>query len=146
MYETKRVSIKIPPTKLMTPNNPNPHKAKAAINITKTSLLIKLFFKQMGEIMTDIPRMSKILAMLLPIALPMAISGDPSRIALIETVISGIDVPNPMITELTSILEILRFLAMQTDPLTKNSPPKNKANNPAIMINVLSMPKNPHSF
>lgn len=96
--------------------------------------------------MTDIPRTSKILAILLPITFPIAISGKPSSIAFIETVISGIDVPNPTTTELTNILEILRFFAIEIEPLIRDSPPKNKINNPDIIMNVLTIITEPHYF
>jgi hypothetical protein len=55
-------------------------------------------------------------------------------------------VPNPTTTELTNILEILRFFAIEIEPLIRDSPPKNKINNPDIIMNVLTIITEPHYF
>lgn len=89
-----------------------------------------------GYIIADIPRINKILAMLLPTTLPIAISGVPLNIASTETVISGIEVPKPTIIELTNILEIFKCLATDIEPFIKASPPKYKIINPDIIVTI----------
>jgi len=89
-----------------------------------------------GVIRADIPSINKIFAILLPITFPTAISGVFFNMASTETVISGIDVPKPTITELTKILEIFKCLATDTAPLMSASPPKYKIIMPDIMATI----------
>lgn len=131
------INIIAPSKKPIIPKKPSKHKIIVEMSMTRTSFLFRSsFFRQIGDIVAATPRTSKILAILLPITFPMAISGESLRTAPIETVISGIEVPKPTMTELTNILEIFKFLATDIEPAIKDSPPKYKITNPNNMLKM----------
>src|SRR3989344_1082861 len=82
--------------------------------------------------MAESPRISRILAMLLPKILPMAISVLPWMLAKILTINSGADVPNATMVSPITKAEMPNFLAIDEAPSTKKSAPLTRKANPAI--------------
>ena len=92
------------------------------------------------------PRISKMLVILLPITFPKTISELPLARALIETANSGALVPKATIVNPMSILGTLKFKAVEEAPSTKISAPlirkiKPSINNKIFNIKIHHTPK-----
>ena len=85
-----------------------------------------------GMIIADIPSTSNILAILLPITLPIAKSGEPSNAAKRFTINSGADVPNETTVSPITSGEIFSFNAKDDAPLTIDSAPPIRIAKPRI--------------
>lgn len=84
-----------------------------------------------------IPKTNPILAMLEPITLFIAISGDPFKAALRLTSSSGADVAKDTTVMPMTILEMFSLKDNATDDLTKNSPPTTKSVSPKTIQTML---------
>jgi len=72
-----------------------------------------------------------------PITLPKAISGLTLSADLILTINSGADVPKEITVIPITNEEMLNFLAIPIEPLTKNSPPTIKVAKPSNKNNIV---------
>jgi hypothetical protein len=92
-------------------------------------------------IMAEMPRISRMLAMLEPTTLPTAIPGDPAQAADREVRSSGIDVPKPSTTAPTTAIGSRIRVAKATPPRTRPSPPPSSRTSPdTIMIASIARP------
>ena len=80
------------------------------------------------------PRIPNTLKMFEPTILPIATSAFPFNAPRKLTVISGIDVPTPMIAAPMTKSDTLYFLAMDTAPVTRKSAPKTMPTRETIKI------------
>ena len=84
------------------------------------------------------PRTSPIFPIFEPITFPKAISGKPSKAALILTIISGAEVANETTVKPTIIFEMLSLNESPTDDFKSQFPPITRSNSP-ITINTKSI-------
>src|SRR3989344_1881722 len=85
------------------------------------------------------PRISRILAMLLPRILPMAIWLLPWKLANRLTNNSGVEVPNATMVRPMAKSEILNLLAMEDAPSTSQSAPLIRAIKPIMRSKYVSI-------
>ena len=86
-----------------------------------------------GMINAVAPKISAILAMFDPIALPMAMPGLPCSAAIVDTRISGAEVPNPTTVSPISRGGTPRLRASAAAPMTKRSAPHTRRPRPNTM-------------
>lgn len=86
----------------------------------------------MGAMMAATPRTRAMLVMLEPMTLPMANPGLPSIEARVETIISGMDVPNPKTTTPMMRGETLKCREVLAAPSIKTSELQTRRVNPII--------------
>jgi len=92
----------------------------AMVNIGN-SMRTKLPLIGIGETSAVAPNTNAILAILEPMALPMARPGAPSNAAIVETNISGAEVPKATMVRPISIGDIPKWPAVAEAPSTKRS-------------------------
>ena len=105
MYKDKAIKKAIPTMPFNKSKVLTTMRAKVHSNITITSLVALFSLVKMGLKIAAIAITNKILAVLLPMIFPNAISGYPVRTASKDTVNSGKLVPKPITKALTNSLD-----------------------------------------
>src|SRR5690606_12454837 len=90
-----------------------------------------------GTVMAHIPRISRMLTILLPITLATARSGEPCKADKILTVSSGADVPKETTVRPITKEETRNLAAKDEAPRTNPSAPSTSSTKP-IIINIIS--------
>ena len=85
-----------------------------------------------GNMAADMPSISKILAILLPKTLPMAISELPLALETMFTISSGMDVPNETMVNPITKSDNPNLLPNEVEPFTRKSAPLINITKPII--------------